>query len=94
MTVPRGTACAHFLADRDTGRGIPMDTTHDGSIRWTDRLPAQILSAVALTLGVIGVFWDSGLASFLLAFSGAALAFAATAATPDGWLIAPDEEAS
>lgn len=71
-----------------------MDTTHDRPINWTDRLPAQILAVVALTLGAIGVFWDSGLPSFLLALAGAGLAFVAIAVTPDGWLVDPDEEVS
>jgi len=69
-----------------------MDTAHDAPIRWTERLPAQALAAVALTVSVTGVFWDSGLPSFVLATAGAALAFTAVAATPDGWLIADDEE--
>lgn len=69
-----------------------MDTAHDAPIRWTERLPAQILIAVALTLSVIGVFWDSGLPSFLLVTIGAVLAFTAVVATPDGGLIADDEE--
>ncbi|MDN5688493.1 MAG: hypothetical protein L0G94_17705 [Brachybacterium sp.] len=70
-----------------------MDTAHDRQISRTERLPAQLLAVAALVCAAIAFFWDAGLASFLLASIGLALAVTAVAVTPDGWLVADDEGA-
>lgn len=70
-----------------------MDTAHDRQVSRTDRLPAQLLAVAALVCAAIAFFWDAGLASFLLASIGLALAVTAVAVTPDGWLVADDEGA-
>ncbi|MDN5900177.1 MAG: hypothetical protein L0H74_08925 [Brachybacterium sp.] len=71
-----------------------MDTAHDRPISRSDRVPAQALAAAALVCAAIAFFWDAGLASFLLATLGAVMALGAGAVTPDGWLVADDDEGS
>lgn len=94
MTVLPGTRRAHFLDESITGRGHTMDTTPESPTPRRSRRPAQLLACTALACVVVAFFWDAGLASFLLAWTGVVLAGAAVALSPDGWLVADTQETS
>lgn len=69
-----------------------MTTSHDTSMDRVDRRPAQTAAMLGVLFAVVAFFWDSGLPSFLLALVGLIVAVVGAFLSPDGWLVAEEDE--